>query len=40
VGIDYLDACPVRGIRLGGGSEDMQTMAAVQMMPASQAQGQ
>lgn len=40
VGIDYLDACPVRGMRLGGGSEDMQTVAAVQMMPAGQAQGQ
>lgn len=33
VGIDYLDACPVRGVRLGGGSENMQTAAAVQMLP-------
>ncbi|WP_411703683.1 transglutaminase family protein [Edaphovirga cremea] len=30
IGIDYLDACPVRGTRLGGGSEDMHTVAAVQ----------
>jgi transglutaminase-like putative cysteine protease len=30
-GIDYLDACPVRGIRLGGGSENMQAIAAVQV---------
>jgi transglutaminase-like putative cysteine protease len=29
IGIDYLDACPVRGIRLGGGSEAMHTVAAV-----------
>ncbi|CAI1788034.1 Uncharacterized protein conserved in bacteria [Serratia ficaria] len=36
VGIDYLDACPVRGMRLGGGCEDMRTVAAVQMMPAGQ----
>ncbi|CFQ43753.1 MULTISPECIES: transglutaminase family protein [Yersinia] len=32
VGIDYLDACPVRGIRRGGGYEDMQTIAAVHML--------
>ncbi|MBP2168250.1 transglutaminase-like putative cysteine protease [Erwinia toletana] len=30
VGVDYLDACPVRGMRLGGGGEDMLAMAAVQ----------
>ncbi|MHC9002332.1 transglutaminase family protein [Enterobacter adelaidei] len=32
VGIDYLDACPVRGMRLGGGSENMQTIANVKLM--------
>ena len=32
VGIDYLDACPVRGLRIGGGYEDMCAIAAVQMM--------
>lgn len=36
VGIDYLDACPVRGMRLGGGCEDMSAIAAVQMMPTGQ----
>lgn len=36
VGIDYLDACPVRGVRLGGGNEDMQTIAEVQMMSIGQ----
>lgn len=30
VGVDYLDACPVRGMRLGGGGEDMLAIAAVQ----------
>ena len=24
VGLDYLDACPVRGVRRGGGAEAMQ----------------
>ncbi|MGV2878544.1 transglutaminase family protein [Pantoea vagans] len=32
VGIDYLDACPVRGLRIGGGYENMCAIAAVQMM--------
>ena len=32
VGIDYLDACPIRGIRAGGGSEFMQTVANVAML--------
>lgn len=36
VGFDYLDACPVRGVRLGGGDEDMETVAAVQRMQGSQ----
>ncbi|RQO59919.1 transglutaminase [Paucibacter sp. KBW04] len=35
IGLDYLDACPVRGMRLGGGAEAMQ--AAVQV---TLAQGQ
>lgn len=29
VGLDYLDACPVRGVRLGGGSEELSTSADV-----------
>ena len=29
VGVDYMDACPVRGMRLGGGGEDMLAVAAV-----------
>lgn len=29
VGIDYLDACPIRGVRSGGGCEYMQTVADV-----------
>ncbi len=29
VGLDYLDACPVRGVRLGGGSEELSTEADV-----------
>jgi len=36
VGVDYLDACPVRGMRLGGGSEDMQAVAAVQQVDSQQ----
>lgn len=36
VGVDYLDACPVRGMRLGGGSEDMQAVAAVQQVNSQQ----
>jgi len=32
VGVDYMDACPVRGMRLGGGSEDMLAVAAVQLV--------
>ena len=31
-GIDELAACPVRGLRIGGGYEDMCAIAAVQMM--------
>jgi len=29
VGLDYLDACPVRGVRLGGGEESLTTAACV-----------
>ena len=29
VGRDYLDACPVRGVRRGGGREDMQVVVTV-----------
>jgi transglutaminase-like putative cysteine protease len=36
VGIDYLDACPIRGIRAGGGSEDMQTAADVAILSVPQ----
>ena len=36
VGRDYLDACPVRGVRRGGGAEEMQ----VAVMVASSAQQQ
>jgi transglutaminase-like putative cysteine protease len=36
VGVDYLDACPVRGMRLGGGGEDMLAVAAVLQVHAQQ----
>lgn len=36
VGMDYLDACPVRGVRFGGGSEAMQAQAAVNLLDAQQ----
>ena len=29
MGLDYLDACPVRGVRLGGGEEQLSTTAQV-----------
>ncbi|MBN9426458.1 MAG: transglutaminase family protein [Burkholderiales bacterium] len=29
IGLDYLDACPVRGVRLGGGDENLSTLAHV-----------
>jgi transglutaminase-like putative cysteine protease len=29
VGLDYLDACPVRGVRIGGGEEELHTAAQV-----------
>jgi transglutaminase-like putative cysteine protease len=33
VGLDYLDACPVRGVRRGGGSEQMHAQVFVELMP-------
>ncbi|KGD74822.1 MULTISPECIES: transglutaminase family protein [Tatumella] len=36
VGVDYLDACPVRGVRLGGGGESMRAVAAVQKVAPQQ----
>ena len=35
VGLDYLDACPVRGVRLGGGDELLQTTARVEAQSAA-----
>ncbi len=32
VGMDYLDACPVRGVRFGGGEEAMHSLAAVSQL--------
>ena len=32
VGLDYLDACPVRGVRYGGGSEAMHASAIVERL--------
>lgn len=29
IGLDYLDACPIRGVRYGGGAERMQAQARV-----------
>ncbi len=29
IGLDYLDACPVRGVRLGGDDEEMSTTAVI-----------
>jgi len=31
-GMDYLDACPVRGVRFGGGLEGMKAKAAVKLL--------
>ncbi|MFM1991728.1 MAG: hypothetical protein RJA99_4685 [Pseudomonadota bacterium] len=33
VGLDYLDACPVRGVRLGGDGEALHTSARVEAQP-------
>ncbi|MNO09726.1 hypothetical protein D3C81_2330970 [compost metagenome] len=34
VGLDYLDACPVRGMRRGGGFEQMHAKVFVSPLPA------
>ena len=36
IGADYLDACPVRGMRLGGGGEAMQAQVQVTLTPLVQ----
>ena len=36
IGADYLDACPVRGMRLGGGGEAMQAQVQVTLTPLAQ----
>jgi len=36
VGLDYLEACPIRGTRTGGGGETMEANARVQMMDQQQ----
>ena len=33
VGADYLDACPVRGVRVGGGTETLEAQAQVMAQP-------
>ncbi|WP_213993685.1 transglutaminase family protein [Sodalis sp. dw_96] len=40
VGFDYLDACPVRGSRIGGGYEEMYSEATVEQTEEQQAGGQ
>jgi transglutaminase-like putative cysteine protease len=40
VGRDYLDACPVRGVRRGGGAEEMQVAVFVATSAQSQEQQQ
>ncbi len=39
IGLDYLDACPVRGVRLGGGEEQLSAHAQVTAAPAPQRRG-
>ena len=36
VGMDYLDACPVRGVRYGGGCEQLQSQAQVTRLDGQQ----
>lgn len=36
IGLDYLDACPVRGVRLGGGEEVLSTRAQVEALSGQQ----
>lgn len=33
IGADYLDACPIRGVRTGGGFETMQAQARIRITP-------
>jgi hypothetical protein len=40
VGRDYLDACPVRGMRRGGGIEQMHAQVEVEAAPRLQVQQQ
>ncbi len=40
VGMDYMEACPVRGIRHGGGKESHEAKAVVRMMNQQQQQQQ
>ncbi|MDY7559814.1 transglutaminase family protein [Pseudomonas sp. 10B1] len=40
VGLDYLDACPVRGMRRGGGCEQMHAKVSVSPIRATQTQQQ
>jgi hypothetical protein len=40
VGLDYLDACPVRGMRRGGGFEQMHAKVLVTPAPVITAQQQ
>jgi hypothetical protein len=36
VGRDYLDACPVRGVRRGGGAEQMEVLVRVSAQAVQQ----
>ncbi len=40
VGMDYLDACPVRGVRVGGGLENLDATARVRIADEQQQQQQ
>jgi transglutaminase-like putative cysteine protease len=40
IGADYLDACPIRGVRVGGGNETLVTQASVTTGSQSQSQSQ
>jgi hypothetical protein len=40
VGLDYLDACPVRGMRRGGGAEQMHAQVQVRVNSQLQVQTQ
>jgi transglutaminase-like putative cysteine protease len=38
VGLDYMDACPVRGVRFGGGIESLKAVAEVRQSSSSRCQ--